>query len=477
MDRKQPLNQPSATAHESVRRMDRRRFLELGLAGSLAVASGALAWGGCSRGAAHPDVILIMVDTLRADHLGCYGYERPVSPAIDALAADSVLFERVYAAAPWTTASVAAMMTSQFPSSLGIRDRVVGFDARHPSLAGTLRESGYRTEGIVSVDMLSAKLGFGAGFDAYDDRNYTGRAGVTAPQVVDKARALFASATGKPVFSFIHVFDPHYNFIQHPQWNFHPDYRGELVSNQPIMELWERLGRLTADDMKFLVSAYDSEIAFTDRHLGVFLDDLRRQGRYDDALIILTGDHGEEMRERGWIGHSISVHKEQVHVPLLVKLPGGKGARVPTPVSLLDLMPTLLRYLDVKAPRGLEGTPHDLTNPRSIATRPVFSETFHAQRHRPGGMDPIALAAVQVGNHKLIHNGMSGKAAVYDLQADPLERSPRRPAQNDEDRALVELINDWHRHVKAKSRGAQTEDAQERLDEEQLKRLKSLGYV
>lgn len=463
---------------ENLTPMDRRRFLELGLIGTGALASGVLGTASCAPSRKKmPDVYVIVVDTLRSDHVGCYGYERSITPAIDKLAEDSLLFEKAYSAAPWTTASMAGMLTSQFPSSLGIRDRVVCYDPGHPTLPSVLRDNGYQTHGIVSVDMLSKVLGFDAGFDSYDDSNYTGHKGLTSPQVMKKALKLANETSTDPLFAFIHTFDPHYNFIQHDKWNFFPEYKGPLSSNYPITKLWKELDGITEDDVRFLKSAYDSEIAFTDMHLGNFLDGLRDAGRYDDSIIIVMADHGEEFYERKWIGHSITVHRELVQVPLLVKLPGNASARIPTAVSLLDVMPTLLRYLDMDIPEDLEGFAHDLMVPQQIADRPVFSETFHPQRHRAAGKKAIAYVGVQLGDRKMIHNAVIGKQAIYNLTTDPGEFKPRVPNGSKDDEELRRLMVNWFNHVNVKLRGAKTANPWDKLTNEQRKRLKSLGYI
>lgn len=458
--------------------MDRRHFLELGVVGALGLGLGGVGGlGGCSRGGHRPDIYLIVVDSLRADRLGCYGHEQAQTPALDALALDSLLFRRCLSAAPWTSASVAAMLTGQFPSTLGIRDRPVRFDPGYPTLPGTLHEHGYRTSGIVSVDMLSKELGFAAGFDSYDDANYTGREGLTAARVMGKAKRLVAAADDTPTFALLHVFDPHYNYIHHEGWAAGSDYRGPVRSNHEIVELWGMLDRLDDADRNFLSACYDSEVAYTDRHIGAFLDELHAAGRYDDALIIVTGDHGEEFFERGWLGHSISVHREQIHVPLLVKMPGNRHADIATAVSLLDIFPSLLQATGIEPPAGLEGSAHDWSSKDGVLKRPVFSETFHAQQHRPGGMQPIALAAVEFGGFKMIRDGQAGHTVVYDLAADPDERQPRRVGNADADQTLQRLLSDWWDHVDEKRRGARTRDATQLLDTDQLERLRTLGYI
>ncbi len=455
--------------------MDRRHFLEMSMIGSMALGLGGLS--GCAAKKSRPDIYLIVVDSLRADRLGCYGYSAAETPALDVLSADSLMFRRCFSTAPWTTASMASMLTGQFPSTLGIRERPVRFDSGYQTLPGVLRDNGYATHGIVSVDMLSSELGFDAGFDTFDDDNYTGREGLTAAGVMRKAGTLLSADNSDPMFALLHVFDPHYNYIHHKGWQPGSDYTGPVRSNHDIVELWGMLDQLDDKDRRYLQDCYDSEVAYTDTHVGAFLDELRNAGRYDDALIIVTGDHGEEFFERGWLGHSISVHREQIHVPLLVKMPGNRSQDVDTPVSLIDLFPSLLAVAGIEAPAGLEGTVHDWNQPDGILARPVFSETFHAQHHRPGGMEPIALISAVLGNNKIIFNGKAGRSAIYDLATDPDERRPRRAGGNRNDQVLEKLLADWWEHVEAKRQGASTQDATQILDDAQLKRLKSLGYI
>ena len=162
---------------------------------------------------------------------------------------------------------------------------------------------------------------------------------------------------------------------------------------------------------------------------------------------------------------------------LLVKMPGNRHADIATAVSLLDIFPSLLQATGIEPPAGLEGSAHDWSSKDGVLKRPVFSETFHAQQHRPGGMQPIALAAVEFGGFKMIRDGQAGHTVVYDLAADPDERQPRRVGNADADQTLQRLLSDWWDHVDEKRRGARTRDATQLLDTDQLERLRTLGYI
>ena len=160
--------------------------------------------GGCSgQGRARPNVVLIVIDTLRADHVGTLGYSRATTPNIDALARQSIVFENAVAAAPWTLPSIATILTSQYPSVLGIRDQPVPMDGRFPLLSEVLKQEGYTTCGIVSHSLLSKTLGFGKGFEKYDEHNIAGRGGVSSPSVTNKAISFLGENPKSPFFLFL----------------------------------------------------------------------------------------------------------------------------------------------------------------------------------------------------------------------------------------------------------------------------------
>ncbi len=460
--------------------INRRKLLKAGLYGTLAVGVGGGLWYGLSRNrrpSARTNVIVIVVDTLRADHLGCHGYRRDITPNIDALARDGLHFRNAISAAPWTLPSVASLLTSQYPSVLGVRDRINRIDDRFSPLAELLRQNGYATHGIVSVDMLSGSLGLSRGFDTYDESNYFGRQGITSPTVFQKAITYLRRQHEKPFFLFVHTFDPHYNYILHDEFDFFPTYKGQLTSNYPIEELWGKLSELTEEDVAYLVALYDSEIAFTDRHFGRLLANLQELGRYEDSIIIFTADHGEEFMERGWVGHSITLHQEQIHVPLIIKLPGCRARVIDTPVGLIDIMPTLLRYLEIEPPVALEGEAYDLTSQAVLPARPIFSETFHSQVQRPGPLQPVGFGSVILQDHKLIYNAIDNSRQVYDLATDPGERNNRAAVNDKYHRTLATLFSRWVAHLEAKQRLGPTPDESELLTPEQIEHLKALGYL
>jgi arylsulfatase A-like enzyme len=425
------------------------------------------------------DVVLIVVDTLRADHLGCYGYPRNTSANIDLLAREAIVYKNAISQAPWTLPSVASLLTSQYPSVLGIYDRPVAFRPDYGLLQEQLKKKGYLTGGVVSVPLLSAKLGFGRGFDDYSEPSALTHSGVSSPAVTRAAISFLRKAGGRPFFLFVHYFDPHYSYVLHPEYDFLPSYRGSLGSGEDIRDLWEKRSRMSEDDIDYLVSLYDSEIAFTDRHVGSLLGELRRLGLYDESLIVLTGDHGEEFMERGWIGHTISLHGEVLHVPLLIKPPGNRSGVVETHVGLIDVMPTILSYLGFEDAPPMEGKSLEIDDPErtpGTPARPVFSETFNPQTHRAGVPGEIASRSVVAFGHKLVLDQIAMTRRVYDLSADPRERLDIAGKKGETQRRLEATLSDWMEHV-ARSEDREWPAEKGGLTEEQMEQLEALGYL
>ncbi len=428
------------------------------------------------------DVLFIVVDTLRADHLGAFGYHRDTSPHLDALAADSVLWRRALCHAPWTSPSVGSLLTSLHPAVLGYGD------SRNPSppddrvlyFAEILKENGYDTQAIVSHTYLSAKLGFDQGFDQFDEDNARGPGHISSPSVTDKAIAAFerrstgtaAGDTDRPLYLLAHYFDPHFNYLRHEPYDFDPGYEGDLPEH---MGKLRRAARdLSPRDLEQLRARYDSEIRFTDQHIGRLIAALREQGLYDQTLIVFTADHGEAFLDRDdhWIGHTKTLFQEAIHVPLLIKLPGGiaGGTVIDTPVGLIDLVPSLLETLDLRQPLGYafdgEALPiADVQALRAFAGRPVFSETTARGRW---------LQSVVSGRFKLIFDRQRKRMSFFDLELDPGERHNLAVDPTPELRRLARQLRGWNQSLDQRRR--QAEEPPE-LTAKERERLRALGYL
>jgi arylsulfatase A-like enzyme len=376
--------------------------------------------GACS--ADRPNLLLVVVDTLRADHLGSHGNPRQPSPHLDALAEEGVRFARAYSTSPWTMPSVASILTGQQPSRHGVMRDPRSLPESAATLAERLADAGYRTAAVVSHVLLGAHYGFGQGFAAFEARSGSSDSH-TGGNVTRAAVSLLRDLTGtrEPFFLFVHYFDPHYPYRDHPDIPFAASRSGRLRGGMPFPELLAMRSQLTPDEIAYLRALYDEEIRYTDEQIGILLAGLEETGALGDTLIAVTADHGEEFMEHGWLGHTTLLHDTLVHVPLVIRPAGhaGAGIVVETPVSLVALAPTLLELL---------GIPAD---------RPDFDGASFASLVRGGAAEPEAILAevdyrkhrhlrasqrmVLVHPHKLIEDRLTGRLRLFDLAADPGE--------------------------------------------------------
>ncbi|MFT4625378.1 MAG: choline-sulfatase [Myxococcota bacterium] len=386
-----------------------------------------------------PNVVLIVVDTLRADHLGLYGYERATSPALDAWADDAMVFDRAYSHAPWTKPSIASLLTSRLPRDHGVHDWDHALDPDLDTLQGALKTAGYRTEAYVSHHALDPKWNnFHHGFDVYDTSAYEGRG---SPHHISSS-ARVANATIEaldrlqwepPFFLWAHFFDPHDTYLDHPKHDF-----GD------------------AD-----IDRYDSEIAFTDRNIGRILDHLEATGLSHRTVVAFTADHGEGFGAHGYNLHTVALYDELIRVPLVVRGPGLAAGRSDRTVGHVDLAPTLLDLVGVAAPSGFTGSPWPVTDGvlQPLEDRTVLGET---RRYAD-------LRSLVKGRWKVIDDRRAGVTEVYDIPADPDEtrdRAGRAPAADPLVKALAEAY-------------AAPEEAPtvRKMGEEEREVLQALGYL
>ena len=370
------------------------------------------------------NLILISIDTLRPDMLGTYGYGRDTSPHLDALARRGVVFEAAYATAPWTLPSHASLLTGRYPSRLGM----VWLDRKLPARVGTLAtllsEAGFRTAAFVNSVFLGSRHGLDRGFQ--DFRLVPEEFGRRAPSLVELGAARWIqSSSGPPFFLFLHYYDVHSDYASLPEYEerFVRPYRGNVNGSTEQLKQIKREGtELSEPDLAHLEDLYVAGIQQLDDGLGRLMTVLEAADLLEDTLLAVTSDHGEEFGERGGVEHGGSQHEELVRVPLLLAGPGiPSGRRVETPVSLVDLLPTLLSRLGVAAPGGLDG--HDLSPllrgaevPAELRDRLIFSEADG----RIGEDEPVTTA-VRRGRYKLIEDRSADSLRLYDLDADPGE--------------------------------------------------------
>jgi choline-sulfatase len=394
---------------------------------------------GCARGSGSPPrapIVIISVDTLRADHLPVYGYRDVSTPAIDALARDSVVFENAYCQAPLTLPSHTTLLTGLLPTQHGVRDNV-GFRlaAGHPTLAAILKERGYSTGAAVSSFALRRDRGLAAGFDLYDDDFGTGNTDErAAPETAKRLEAFAQSHAGKPLFLFLHLYEPHTPYAPPEPWA-----------------------------SKYASKPYDGEIAAADAAVGGFIADLKERGLYDPALIVFLSDHGEGLGDHGEDEHGVFLYRETIRVPLLVKLPGSRGTsqRVRAPVGLIDVFPTVAEAAGASASGGRPGLP--LTRVAAASTTParrIYSESLYP-RLQLGWSD---LAALTDDRWSYIE---APRPELYDLVSDPGEK-----------RDLAASLPPALREMRTELLGLRkSAPAPEKPSAKEVEKLGSLGYI
>jgi arylsulfatase A-like enzyme len=437
--------------------------IAVGLGAALLVGVAALPLSGCVREAkvvaTGPNVLLVVVDTLRADHLGAYGYPFETTPHLDALARDATRYNNAIAVAPWTTPSVTGILSSRFPREFDFDETLPDETVLLPEL---FEQAGYRTSAVVSHLFVSGRLGFDQGFESYDESEARGAQHISSAEVTRKAIELIDRHGDEPWFLFVHYFDPHNDYFLHPGFEFFPEYDGDLRGGEPLLALRERAPGFTPADLRYLLSLYDSEIRYTDEQIGRLLAALRERGLWDDTLIVVTADHGEEFADRGdhYIGHSTTLHQEQVHVPLILKLPQQtRGEIVDAFVSQVDLAPTLAAVAGVPVPEP------DPFQGRNLASTPEDGYVFSEQ--------PTLSAVIHQG-WKLIHRAPGNRIQLFDLDSDPGERRNVARSHPERVRSLQRALVLHHADsAKRRRRGGHSVE----FDPAERDLLRELGYV
>jgi arylsulfatase A-like enzyme len=383
----------------------------------------------CSPGAApqpvqasRPDVFLVIIDCLRADHVGAYGYPRPTTPNLDALAREGILFESAYTNSTWTKPSITTLFSGLYPSEHGllkvgtppvdeIETDVV--PAAVPLLAEHLQANGYRTLAAVNQVHLSPELGFARGFDDYR----WSRVGRSAFHMNEElVEALAQSPPDQPVFAWVHYLDAHWPYNRGPADI--PQLGPTRIRPEPpkdqskaVIEGWIR-AHMNERNRRGLVGRYDREVREADSAFGQLVARLRELGRYDDAIVVVTADHGEGFFEHERLMHGFEPYEEVARVPLIVKLPAAlpypSGTRR-TPVSHVDFGPTLVELLALDPFPGASGE----------SWAPVL-EGKEAEK-RPVLVQAEFSASLRAGDDKLIR-WLDGRVEHFDLASDPAER-------------------------------------------------------
>ena len=462
----------------------------------------AIAWAGCSPSPAPPlpDILLISIDALRADHLPTYGYARDTAPNLSRYLAEAVVYENAYSAASYTSGSVVSMLSGLYPSAHGVRSFYRKLSPVVEILPDHLRTLGYQTAAIVSNTVLTDEaLGIASRFDHFDDfvdeRElnrvvYERRASRTT----DAALRWIAldRDPDRPHFLWIHYMDPHAPYNPPTDATL---TRFEHEGQKPLAlkpNLYQTLPGVS-DGLTY-VDRYDEEIAYTDREIGRLFGAYDRQDLLAGAIVILTADHGEVLLERRpYFKHSPHILNVVLRVPLLVRWPGGHNERVTTPISLVDLVPTLLGALGAPIPVSLEGVPFDArrnddlllleTLPREPGRPPEHDQGGEGSAHRTARLRS-AIRGEEKWTFRADSEGRLERRAFFDLGADPQEDAPRRwrRGHRDVERLLEETLASEirDRDIARESReGSQLTGPKKApaLEPHQEEALRALGYI
>jgi arylsulfatase A-like enzyme/Tfp pilus assembly protein PilF len=424
----------------------RRRLL----AGLLLLASAP--WLLLSCGKPRPrirNVLLISIDTLRADHLSSYGFPRPTTPNIDAVAREGALFKNVYSPVPMTLPAHASMLTGTLPPTHGLRDNLKNrLPEAGETLAERLKPRGLATGAVVSSFVLDRRFGLSQGFDSYDDRfeavhkigDLNERKG---DETTRRALAWLDAHKDRPFFLFVHFYDPH----------------DPYEPPEPFASEWKE-------------HPYQGEVAFADDCVGQVLGKLRQLGLYDQTLVVITGDHGEMLGEHGELNHGFFIYEAALRVPLVIRIPHASSAprQVDLPVSLVDVVPTVLSLVGPEIPKDVQGvdlSPWLAGRGSGGGGRPLYAETV-TPTHYYGAS---SLLGVIADGWKYIE---TTRPELYDLRNDPQESVnvlEREPARADAlGRSLVAILA-----AAGRAPGPAPEPAA--LDEAARQRLAALGYL
>ena len=441
------------------------------------------------RGEARINVLLISIDSLRPDHLGCYGYERDTSPVMDSLARDGVLFNNTISTTSWTLPSHISLFTSMDIMVHGVEGDGLSLHKDIGTLAQVLKEDGYRTVAFCSSPYMNPAFGFDRGFDLYhnidldnpefentvlppEEQRDAVHADITSPRITELASEWLEKNEKDTFFLFLHMWDVHYDYIPPDPYDrkFDPDYTGDIDGrdfiNNPAIN-----PEMDKRDLEHIIALYDGEIAWVDHHLGLIVAKLKELGVFERTLIVITADHGDEFFEHGGKGHRNTLYDEVVKIPLIVHGPGvlDPGMKVVDQAGIIDIAPTILNLCGLKIPSWMQGRSllpgsGDLVDQGDVA---VLLEL---------GME---LKALRTNPYKLIFNFKHLQTIIFDLA-----RGPDETYQH-----LVTSPDEWHeanlkfysrldsdQNLAEEYRGGET-GSPVHLSEEEAARLKSLGYL
>ena len=456
-----------------------------------------------------PSLLVIVLDSVRRDHLSCYGYARRTTPHIDRLAEESVLFLEAYSTSCWTIPAHASLFTGLYPSHHGVNDLQADVLPDQPTLAGYLAGHGYRTAAISCNGFISHHTNLGRDFQLSVHVNAVrGAARGMLPRAVralhsmwrertardrgaDRATKLALQwlseqETGQPFFLFMNYMDCHapYRLRRPDRHRFlegEAGGRADAVSQDPFAVM-AGAQALSEQELSDLEALYDGSLHYLDRHVGVLVEHLKRRNLSDSTALILTSDHGESFGEHGLMDHQYGLFEHLIAIPFILRLPAGElGGEVRSnPVQLTDVLPTIATWVDGRSDQrlqDLDGQPLLHIPPREAVLAEYLVPNLRAIRRRFPAADvrklDVALRSIRVGSQKLIL-ARDGERQLYDLRADPSEErdlaSVNPEAADVLEERLVSALGDWPRQ-------RLEEDPDGNGLQEVRDRLQALGYL
>jgi arylsulfatase A-like enzyme len=445
----------------------------------MAIATGlALAAGACSRepsaslSFSEAPVIIVDIDTLRADHLGCYGYQRPTSPNIDAWSREAIRFEWTFSQAPYTPPSQSSIFTGLYPSVHGRISKEHVLRDELTTIAEIFSDHGYATGGFVDGANMASIFGMGQGFEVYDD------VGGGLAEIGPKAAGWLREHAGEKFLLLIHTFDVHHPYDRTPEpfnsaFLDEIELPGEWFRNRMTGYMAKRRRskykgepfRLTRRQVAYARATYDGGILHVDDWFGSFWKLMRDTGLDDRAIVVVISDHGEEFEEHDSVFHE-RVYSTVTRVPLLIRLPGGWGARsVEETVETIDLLPTLLDLVDIDQPLSIDGrslAPF-LEGRASLSPYAVSESPFFGRR--------IAVADHQL---RLYWTRSDRSTELYEYRTDRREQLDVVTSRPDDAGRLMDRLEEWRSDVEPRATPAPTVDE---IDQRTYNQLKALGYI
>jgi arylsulfatase A-like enzyme len=490
---------------KSVKGLNRRQVLKYGLSGGLAAGLSPGLWlsgcGGWWQGK-KPNVLLIVLDTARADRFSCFGYERKTSPNIDAMALESVVYECAYSPSCWTLPSHASLFTGLYPIQAGATSETLHLPLSNTTVTEALKKTGYDTAAFVCNAWVNMERGFAQGFtEFYEMWRHESEPDTTqgqSPKELTATKKVISwferrKKAENPFFVFINLncvhlpYCPPEPFLSRFAGN--RGYYSEEVNRVGLVKsMWSYLAgelKLSERDFHIMNDLYDGEVAFADRCVGQIIEQLRNLGILDETVVIVTSDHGENLGERGRIDHSLSMYETTLHIPLVIRYPRRfrAGTRNSDLVSFVDIAPTILELCNVR--EGMEKLKPDKMSlaredrPRRVFVvagneRPLAGIALMKDRYSAFDTSTIdfRMRSIRTDSYKLIWNVERGKE-LFDLRADPGELHDLAGVEIETRDKLHRILYNWLKQIPS----AGDVSFLEGQDEESMRILRSLGYL